>query len=152
MARTWNYNGDPANNERDEVRFLAGDTNEADPLIYDEEIAYALAQHPEPRLAAAMCLRAQAALFARKVSRSVGDVSRSLSDAAKAFTERANELDPYGITRTATGATPVFGGQSISEKETLDSDTDAVQPFFKRGKYDYPGLEDDSTDEVLSAS
>ena len=54
---TWNYSGDPSLSSRDAVRFLIGDTDPNDPLVTDEEIAYALGRFTEPELAGAICLR-----------------------------------------------------------------------------------------------
>ena len=39
---TWTYSGDPAFSDKDEVRYLIGDTTSSEPFVQDEEIAYAL--------------------------------------------------------------------------------------------------------------
>ncbi|HUX46412.1 MAG TPA: hypothetical protein VMV58_00230, partial [Desulfosporosinus sp.] len=97
---TWTYTGRPDENQRDEVRFLVGDTCSEDPLAQDEEIAYALGEQPTVLLAAARVLYALAAKFSRMVTSSVGGVSSQCSDIAKAFKDRAKELDPAGIVAT----------------------------------------------------
>ena len=51
---SWTYSGDPATSDKDAVRFLTGDTDAGDQLASDEEIAYALSQRPDVRLAAAV--------------------------------------------------------------------------------------------------
>jgi hypothetical protein len=135
----WNYTGNPADSDRDGVRFLVGDTCEDDQLLQDEEIAYAVAQQTTLELAAAYCLRALAAKFSRKVTHKIGDVSVNCSDLAKAYADRADELDPAGITKNIPLALPSFGGRSHDEKETLEDDEDAVQPSFSRGMNDIPG-------------
>ncbi len=142
---TWNYSGDPADSDRDSVRFLAGDTFTEDQLVSDEEIAYAISRFSTLELAAALVLRSLAAKFSRMVTNRVGEVSSNCSDLAKAYSDRADELDPGGIT-TSSGmiVIPKFGGLSISEKETLDTDTDAVQPAFTKGMNDIPGGPDDA--------
>lgn len=43
-AGTYSYSGDPVTSKKDQVRFLAGDTNSGDPYLSDEEILYLLAQ------------------------------------------------------------------------------------------------------------
>jgi hypothetical protein len=143
---TWNYTGRPADNERDKVRFLIGDTCSEDQLVSDEEIAYAISVYSNLNLASAMILRSLAAKFSRMVTNKVGDVSSNCTDMAKAFADRAKELDPSGITTAPDPALPVFGGLTISGKETLDSDTDAVQPSFRKNTGDMPGSWDDSYD------
>jgi hypothetical protein len=142
---TWNYSGDPTNSTRDEVRFLVGDTCADEPLVQDEEIAYALGKYSKPNLAAALVLRTLAAKMSRLVTSRVGEVSSNCSDLAKAYSDRAKELDPGGIV-VSDGllVLPSFGGLSISEKETLDADTDAVQPAFRKGMNDIPGGPSDS--------
>ena len=78
---------------------------------------------PTPELAAAVICEALAAKFSGLADKRVGDVSESCSQKAKAFQLRAEQL------RSNAGALalPVFGGQSISEKETLNADTDAEE-------------------------
>lgn len=133
---TWTYGGDPSANERDEVRWLCGDTDTNDQLVTDEEIAYALTQQPEPTLAAALVCDAIAAKFAREADRRVGDVSLSASQKAEAYRQRAADL------RSDAGvlALPSFGGISIADKESADEDTSAVQPTFRIGQFDNPEI------------
>lgn len=140
---SWNYSGDPSSSEKDEVRFLSGDTNSNDPLVQDEEIMYTLGEQPSPMLAAALVLRALASKFSKMATQKIGDISKNCSDISKAFAERANELDPDGITVGVSLVLPSFGGLKISEKETLAEDTDAVQPSFSKGMDDIPGGPDD---------
>lgn len=142
----WNYSGDPASCPRDEVRYLCGDTCKEDPLVDDEEILYHLSNQPDPRLAAALVLRTLATKYSRLTSVSVGDVSYSGSDLAKAFVERANDLDPSGITTTGL-CLPVFGGISRTANDALDNNPDAVPPAFRRGIFDLPGTADDAESE-----
>lgn len=144
----WNYSGDPTSCPRDAVRFLVGDTCENEPLVEDGEIAYALLKQSQPELAAAIVLRALAAKFSRLDSVSVGGVSRSGSAIADAYAKRASELDPSGVTAVTYLVLPSFGGLKISEKDTLDDDTDAVQPAFRRGMNDIPEGPDDAFDDV----
>ena len=142
---TWNYSGDPGNSNRDSVRFLVGDTCPDDPLVQDEEIAYALSRFPKVELAAALVLRSLAAKLSREVTNRVGEISSNCSDLAKAYSDRAKALDPGGIVISSSMLVlPSFGGLSISEKETLDADSDAVQPSFRKGMNDIPGGPSDS--------
>jgi len=132
----WNYSGDPGSSDRDAIRFLIGDTDELDPLIQDEEIAWVLLENPDVRLAGAVVLRALAAKLSRQGDKRVGEVSESASQMAEAFSARADELESQAMSL----ALPSFGGLSISEKETLDEDTDAVQPSFRIGQDDHPEI------------
>jgi len=137
---TWSYT-DPSASDKDAVRYLVGDTNSADPQTTDEEIAWSLTEFSNTRHAAALVCRALAAKYAKcAVSVRVGDVSTSNAAAvSKAYAARAKELDPNGLTKGAAIVLPRFGGLSISEKETLSEDSDAVQPSFSRGMNDISG-------------
>lgn len=130
---SWNYTGRPNLNARDKVRFLSGQTDRQSQLVSDEEIAYALSVQPAPELAAAVICEALAAKFSGLADKRVGDVSESCSQKAAAFQLRAEQLRSNAVTL----ALPVFGGLSISEKEMLDADTDAVQPSFRIGQDDH---------------
>lgn len=146
---TWNYTNRPETVDRDKVRFLVGDTDSCDQLVTDEEIAYAIAKFPTKlELAAAFVLRALAAKFSRKASMSAGGVSSSCSDIAKAFADRAKELDPNDETSGAGGllCEISFGGITISEHEAMQDETDTVQPAFRRGQDDIPGGPSDYND------
>lgn len=136
---TWSYGGDPSANTKDEVRYLSGCNISTNQLVQDEEINYALAEYSDPKLAAALVLRALANQFSRETDYREGDIAQSASKIAEAFAKRANELDPGGITLGTPLALVYFGGLSKTEKETLNENTDAVQPSFYRGMNDIPG-------------
>lgn len=137
---TWNYSGRPEDNEKDKVRFLVGDTCKDDPLVQDEEIDYALSEFPRVNLAAALVCRSLSSRYARMVSSKVGDISVSGGDKISgAYKARADELDPDGLTAGRELVLPSFGGLTHSGKDTLNDDTDAVQPSFQRGMNDIPG-------------
>lgn len=133
---TWSYSGDPASSDKDAARFHAGDTETTDQLATDEEFNFALLDQPDPRLAAAVVLEALAARFSRQADKRVGQISEQLSQRAEAFAARAKDLRRLASSK----ALPVFGGLSISEKDSLDQDTDAVQPSFRIGQFDNPEI------------
>lgn len=146
----WSYSEDPSTSTLDAIRFLVGDTDISDPLVQDEEINYAYGLYADVNLASAYVLMALASKFSRVTNVRVGAVSESGSDIAKAFRARAEELDPGGVvTESGNLALPSFGGRSKSEKDTLNSDTDAVQPSFFRDMDDIPdGPSDNVGDDV----
>jgi hypothetical protein len=135
---TWTF--DPAlSTDKDRVRFYCGDTDTNDQLVADETINATLVDWSDPMLAAAVVCRSLAAKFARDVTYRAGDVSENSSDIARFYNDIADKLDPAGITKGVALAEISIGGLSISEKETLASNTDAVQPSFSRGMDDIPG-------------
>ncbi len=134
----WSYSGDPSSSDRDAVRFEIQDTDQATPLVSDEEIAYALAEEGSVAGAAARCCEALARRFGSMVDVSItsaGDsVKRSYSSMARTYTDLARSLRG----RCAGGA-PWHGGGSKARKEALARDNDRVQPAFSRGQFDAPG-------------
>ena len=126
------YSGDPSDSDLDKVRFLCGDTLDRDALLQDAEINEIIIDTPNIRLAAADACEAIAALFSRKITRSNLGQSASLSEKAKAYFELAKRLRK----RAWTSAELFAGGTTISEKDTLASDTNAIQPSFKIGQDD----------------
>lgn len=137
---TWSYT-DPSASDKDAVRYLVGDTDTNDQQTSDEEIAWALTEYPKVKYAAALVCRALAAKYAScAVGVRVGDVQISNAAAvSKEYAARAKDLDPNGLTKSTAIVLPKFGGLSISEKQTLSEDADAVQPAFSRAMNDIPG-------------
>lgn len=130
---TWTYSGNPSSSTRDEVRFLVGDTDTTDQLVSDEEIAYSVAEQPTTMLAAALVAQSIASKFARKADKSVGDLSIAYSQQAKAYQDLEKRLRETAARRGS--AAPYCGGISVSDKETVDADTDRVQPIFQRAEF-----------------
>lgn len=141
---TWTYSGDPAASDLDAVRFTVGDTDKTDELVQNEEISYVLGLQANDinRTGAVVC-EAISARFAREVDSGSSDLKESASQKAKAYRERAKEL------RALAGidAEPVFGGITLSELETRDLDTNAVQPSFRVGQDDNPDAIDERRTE-----
>tara|TARA_A100001391_G_scaffold70347_3_gene44940 strand:- start:1682 stop:2125 length:444 start_codon:yes stop_codon:yes gene_type:complete len=143
---TWTYSGDPANNDRDKVRFLVFDTDTNEQLLSDEEIAWLLSEQTNVYLAAANAAEVIAAKFAKDISRSVVGISATPGGRAEFYLELAEKLRNQ-IGTTNKRAEVFAGGLTISGKESLDGDTDAVQPGFKIGDFDWNGPYD-SADET----
>ena len=132
---TWTYTAPTT--DRDKVRFLVGDTDTTDQLVTDEEIAYVLTTRTNLHLAAADVCEAIAAKSSRKADTSNGTLSVSASQRAAAYATRAQELRARA---NALGAPAFFaGGQTVSGKDDLSADGDAVQPAFRVGQDDFPG-------------
>lgn len=98
---TWSYSGNPADSEKDAVRFLIGDTDANDELLSDEEIDYVIVESGGSKYQAAHdAAYAIASKFSRMAqSKSVGDLSISYADRARAYFELANELLELGARR-----------------------------------------------------
>lgn len=134
---TWTYDlSQLATSSLYQTRFYCGDTNSAAPLVQDEEISFVLLTESNVQLAAATICDAIAARCSQEVDATAGDLSESASQRAEAFSKRAKDL------RRGQNAfaLPVFGGITREQKQTLDLDTDLVQPSFKIGQDDHPGI------------
>lgn len=94
----WTYSGNPNSSLKDQVRFMIGDTVEANPLIQDEEIYFCLAEVNQNlyRAASNVCynLAAQFTGLAQSESKSVGglDISKSYGDRAQRYERLAKDL------------------------------------------------------------
>ncbi len=141
---SWNYSGDPSTSDKDAVRFLAGDTDDCDQLVQDEEILWELTQESNIYLAAADIAEVISTQFARLADTKIGPVSESLSQKAEAYQKRADKLkDRAKGTGRPIDAEIFVGGISISGKRELRDNTDAVQPSFKFEMDDHPAGPDE---------
>ncbi len=127
------YNGDPSASQLEAVRFLCGDTDANQPLLQDAEINFIITIAPQTFLAAADACDAISASFSRKVDRSNLGQSASLSRKADQYRLMADRLRK----KAQSGAEVFAGGLTISGKQSLDNDSDAVQPDFELGQDDY---------------
>jgi len=143
---TWTYSGDPSANNRDEIRFMVGDTDTNDQLVTDEEIAYAIAEEDNNLLAASRIANAIAAQFARRTDTEVGDLRKWYSQRFTQYTELANKLRQRG---GLLSSVPYVGGISIDDKQSAKDDSDRVKPRFSRGQFS--DLDNSESPERLSA-
>ena len=135
---TWSYSGNPADSDRDKVRFLVFDTDTNDQLLSNEEINWILTEQTNVYMAASNAAEAIAARFAKDINRSVIGISANPGSRAAFYLELADRLRDQAS--TATGHVEIFaGGLTISGKEALDDDSDAVQPAFKIGQFNWNG-------------
>lgn len=135
----WTYD-DSLATEKDQVRFLIGDTDENEQLASDGEIAWALTNNPV-YAAAAIIAESIAAVFARKADFTSGDESVKCSQVAENYAKKAAELRKRSV-RSAS-VSPYMGGKSIAEKEAQSDNSDLVQPYFKKGMFDSTVLSED---------
>lgn len=90
----WSYSGDPSTDDKDHVRFLIGDTYSGDPLVSDEEIAFALTdESTSVYRAAAKVARHIAAFFRRNVSYSMEGTAIQAQQRSEQFAALAEELE-----------------------------------------------------------
>jgi hypothetical protein len=137
---SWTYTLDPENSSRDEIRFLIGDTNEDDPQLQDEEIAYALSKFTSNAYnAAALCCRTLASKYARLADTTIDEVSVSASQKYRHYLTLAVQLEQQGESALASSlGAPYVGGVSVSNIESVEGDTDRNEPAFRTKMFNNP--------------
>lgn len=130
------YGGAPASNTTDALKFLVGDqsTSSATELLSTAECNYLLAAYGTPRAAAPHAARAIAADLAVKVGKSVGDLRLDAQQQYEHYMTLAASLER----QASFSAVPFAGGVSVSQKQSVESDTDRVAPSFAVGMHDDP--------------
>lgn len=128
----WTYSGDPANSDRDWVRFRIGDTDTLDQQLQDAEIASLLTDFPPKGRAAAEACRRIAAKYARLVDTSTADKSDSLSQRQQHYRDLAGEIESEMASGVGSTTGPLVGGQTVAGKEANREDTSLVQPWARR--------------------
>ena len=135
---TWTYNSSAVgSSDLSTVRLLIGDNSSSDPLLQDEEINYFLSVEAGTNYAAASACEAIASSFARKVDKTVGNLSISASQKSKQYADMARSLRHRANLRAA--ANVYAGGISVSDKNTVTADSDRVAPAFTMDMHDYSG-------------
>lgn len=130
----WTY--DPSlSTEKDQVRFKSGDTNANDKLVQDETIQALLNSGLSVHSAAIATVRGILASLANTaVDRSAVGISASKSQRFSHFEAILRDLEGGG----GGLPMPAFGGQSYSDRDTLEADTDFPGSPFGRGRDDNP--------------
>lgn len=146
MATT--YTDDPvyggtAAQKRDAVRFLAQDHRASQMKVSDAEVAFLIAEEANVYMAAAACAEKVAGRSGNISSKSVGDLS--ISYGAEHYTTLAKTLRQRGMGYQL----PILRGASISGKEILEEDSDAVQPSFARDMLQGTGLTDSTRPRLV---
>ena len=143
---TWTYSGAPdtttAAGMRDAVRLLMGDTDTSDQQLTDEAITFLLDQEGDDIYGAAITgIRMLIAKYARKVNSRVGHTMVFASQKVSAYKSLLDTLEA----RRSSISEVFAGGITVSGKDALSLDTDAVQPSFGISQDDNPGQSTSST-------
>jgi hypothetical protein len=119
----------------EKVRHKIGDTNSNDPLLTDAEVNYELAQRGNVLAASYHCVQAILARFARDSDRSNLGMNSSRSQKFQQYKDLLGQLEA----ELQGGAEVFFGGTSLADKDSVNSDDDYVQSAFARGDDDNDG-------------
>lgn len=115
---TWSYSNDPSDSDKDQVRFLIGDTDENEQLLADEEINFLVGKHDSIWGACAEACESIAAQYSKRADVGLsGGMDSDISQKVEHYNQKAKEFR-----RKAAGAnTPI------------DTSGD---PELKRGMFD----------------
>lgn len=133
---SWTYSENPGTSTRDAVRFAIGDTDAQDPLLWDEEIDFAIAEHGTVLGASQACVRAIVAKLAKEMDRTVGALSASFSQRHEHYKELLVTISSQ--VSESLGA-PYAGGISTTDKQAQRSDQDHDElRYVTKGMMDNP--------------
>jgi len=140
---TWTFTEAVDTSDRDWVRFAIGDIDSSDPQISDELIASLISEHGTKEGAAIAAAQGLAAKYARKATKSVGDLNVSYKELQENYTAMASRLRRELSLRSP----PLAGGISKDRKDTVNADTDRVEPWARRDQFRHVGNEDEFEDD-----
>ena len=139
---------DPSNSDVTAVRFLVGDPDGAGTSqLSDAEIQFALAQTNDDTYAAgAVCARALAARYARRVDTRFETIDTKYSQLYDQYTKLARQLERQSKLHGKRGlGVPSAGGISRSDDKAVRADADRVKPYFHSGMFNNPPPSNAST-------
>lgn len=128
---SWSYSvTDLATSQKDQVRFLIGDTDSQDPQFQDEELNFALLIRGSVFGAAAEACLSLSSKLSRKADTTTGELRTLYSSQARAYAARAGAYEVKSA--EIGGSLPFVGGISVTGKENAVADPDRVSPEFNR--------------------
>lgn len=130
--------------ELDQIRLEIGDNDPTAQLLQDDEIEYVISVEANIWGAYARCCEIIARQFLRKADVRIGRGGTTLtySTQAKQYQDMATAFRKRAIAMHA----PWTGGTSKSDKDSLQQDTDAVQPLFTKTMMDNTFVGGESSD------
>lgn len=111
------------------VRLLIGDTNDQNQYLKDEEIAFFINETPDVYYAAHRSAMAISAKLSSGVDQKLGSTTEQLSQRVKHWNDLAVQLRRQAHVRSGV---PYAGGISKTDKQTVEEDSDRVEPAFSR--------------------
>lgn len=127
------------------VRLMVGDTDTTRQQLQDEEIYYFINYQSSPTLAAAAACDALAAKYSFQINTMNSQLRVSAAARMQHYMDLADRLRAGGAgdipgDPNIIEATMSVGGSSVSAKDDIFSDSDSVQPSFRLGQDDMPGV------------
>jgi len=133
---SWSFS-DSLGSNLDKVRLKLGDTDSTDQILQNETINALLTEHNNDiDLTAISCCRAIIAFYSRALNRGAVGLSADRGAIVQNYRELLSDL--LRANRGNAGAR-YSGSFSRSRKETIEDDSDFIDPAGKVGEFDYPG-------------
>lgn len=156
------YGGVPATDQSDAVRLLVGDIGTSTSTTYldDADYDFFILEGGNTYVAAQLAANSLAALFMGSaasasgsgyVEKKVGDLSLKKADAnqmAQSYRQLAQKFSRMAASKVA----PYAGGITISDKRSVEQDSDRVKPFFTRRLLDNPNADSFSAGSTSSST
>ena len=146
---SWSYdptdlNTTTASGRLNTVRFLVGDTDSNDQKVQNEEIEFSLAQTKDDvNAAASYVARSVASKYASKVTLELdGQLMAHYSDLYDHYLSLADKLD-YQAKKLGAQIGILAGGISKTRVGAVRSNTDRVEPAFRRDRFVNPPNSDE---------
>lgn len=130
------YTNQPRTNPRDAVRLLVGDisTSTSAELLSDVDYDFFLSATPNQYAAGSLAANSLAMTFAGDgTEKQVGDLRIKRAQAAE-YRDLSRQLKLMSALQSG----PYAGGISLSDKASVEQDTDRVRPAFERGQFANP--------------
>lgn len=132
----WTYDADPANSDRDAVRFLIGDVDESEPQLEDEQIEWLISiwgDKGSMYYVASMACEAIAAKYAREIDITADSQSLGTNALQQKYLTMAEQLRTLHE-QLLTGGLVDAGGILVGEQP----DPTVLPLAFGRGMHDNP--------------
>lgn len=126
-------------------RLMTGDTDTTRQQLQDEEYFYFINYQSSPTLAAAAACDALAAKYSFQCNTENASLRISAAARMKHYMDLADRLRAGGAgdipgDPNIIEATMYVGGASVAAKDSIFGDSDVVQPAFRVGQDDMPGV------------
>lgn len=129
----FSYSGDPSTSQKDQVRFLIGDTEVDDMILTDAEIEWCITNRGSTNLYLAASDAADLAghKYSRIINRQTGTLSLSMSTSSNPFQQRSKALRQLASERRVG---PVLASDSLASN--IASHGGRRPPLFWVGMHD----------------
>ena len=131
----WSYS-DSLSTDRERLRFRIGDVDTNEQLLSNETLDALLTARGDPILAAIDAVEGILAKFAREIDRQALGLGGSRSQKTQFYRDLLQELRAQAARGTTSA---FFGGGSISEKESIQSDSDVPLTPFRTDQFNNTG-------------